>query len=66
MVVSVAGRLMLRREMGKLAFGTLRDSSGAIQLFAGATWTDGLRRVRAPVPRRLDRCHRRGGPDPDR
>jgi len=39
-VVSVAGRLMLRREMGKLAFGTLRDSSGAIQLFAGAAWTD--------------------------
>jgi lysyl-tRNA synthetase, class II len=38
-VVAVAGRLMLRREMGKLAFGTLRDSSGAIQLFAGAKWT---------------------------
>jgi lysyl-tRNA synthetase class 2 len=39
-VVSVAGRLMLRREMGKLAFGTLRDSSGAIQLFAGVVWTE--------------------------
>jgi lysyl-tRNA synthetase class 2 len=39
-VVSVAGRLMLRREMGKLAFGTLRDSSGSIQLFVGAKWTD--------------------------
>ena len=39
-VVSVAGRLMLRREMGKVAFGTLRDSSGAIQLFAGAAWTE--------------------------
>ena len=38
--VTVAGRLMLRREMGKLAFGTLRDSSGSIQLFAGANWTD--------------------------
>jgi lysyl-tRNA synthetase class 2 len=38
--VSVAGRLMLRREMGKLAFGTLRDSSGSVQLFAGAKWTD--------------------------
>jgi lysyl-tRNA synthetase class 2 len=38
-MVTVAGRLMLRREMGKLAFGTLRDSSGAIQLFAGAKWT---------------------------
>ncbi len=39
-VVSVAGRLMLRREMGKLAFGELRDSSGSIQLFAGAKWTE--------------------------
>ena len=33
-VVSVAGRLMLRRVQGKLAFGTLADSSGRIQLFA--------------------------------
>jgi len=32
--VSVAGRLLLRRGQGKLAFGTLHDSSGAIQLFA--------------------------------
>jgi lysyl-tRNA synthetase, class II len=39
-VVTVAGRLMLRREQGKLAFGTLRDSSGEIQLFAGAAWTE--------------------------
>jgi lysyl-tRNA synthetase class 2 len=38
-VVTVAGRLMLRREMGKLAFGTLRDSTGSVQLFAGAKWT---------------------------
>ena len=36
---TVAGRLMLRREQGKLAFGELRDSSGAIQLFAGVEWT---------------------------
>jgi lysyl-tRNA synthetase class 2 len=33
-VVSVAGRLMLRRAQGKLAFGALQDSSGRIQLFA--------------------------------
>ena len=32
--VTVAGRLMLRREQGKLTFGTLQDSSGRIQLFA--------------------------------
>jgi len=41
-VVSVAGRLMLRREQGKLAFGQLRDSTGAIQLFCGAGWTEGF------------------------
>jgi len=32
--VGVAGRLMLSRPQGKLAFGELRDASGAIQLFA--------------------------------
>ncbi|MFT7602355.1 MAG: lysyl-tRNA synthetase class 2 [Acidimicrobiales bacterium] len=31
---TVAGRLMLRRVQGKLAFGTLQDGSGRIQLFA--------------------------------
>lgn len=41
-IVTVAGRLMLRREMGKLAFGTLRDATGSIQLFAGKAWTDGF------------------------
>ena len=30
--MSVAGRLMLHRSFGKLQFGTLRDSSGSIQL----------------------------------
>jgi lysyl-tRNA synthetase, class II len=38
--VTVAGRLMLRRDMGKYVFGTMRDSSGSIQLFAGEKWTD--------------------------
>jgi len=33
-VVSVAGRLMLRRVQGKIAFGTLQDSTGRVQLFA--------------------------------
>jgi lysyl-tRNA synthetase class 2 len=37
--VTVAGRLMLSRPTGKLAFGELRDSTGAIQLFCGAGWT---------------------------
>ncbi|MEM7324751.1 MAG: lysine--tRNA ligase [Actinomycetota bacterium] len=31
---TIAGRLMLRRVQGKLAFGTLQDSGGRIQLFA--------------------------------
>jgi lysyl-tRNA synthetase class 2 len=38
-VVSVAGRLMLRRVQGKLAFGTLADSTGRIQLFAPSATT---------------------------
>src|SRR5437588_3901573 len=38
--VSVAGRVMLARPQGRLAFHTLRDSSGSIQLFGGANWTD--------------------------
>ncbi len=32
--VAVAGRLMLKRLMGKASFGTLQDESGRIQLFA--------------------------------
>ncbi len=32
--VSIAGRLMLRRVQGKLAFGTLQDSGERVQLFA--------------------------------
>ena len=32
-IVSVAGRIMLKRDMGKLTFATLRDGSGEIQLF---------------------------------
>jgi lysyl-tRNA synthetase class 2 len=38
-VVTVAGRLMLRRDQGKLAFGVLQDASGRIQLFALARST---------------------------
>ncbi len=32
--VAIAGRVMLLRRQGKLAFGTMRDSTGEIQLFA--------------------------------
>ncbi len=39
-VVKVAGRVMLLRTQGKLAFATLRDSSGEIQLFALAALTE--------------------------
>jgi lysyl-tRNA synthetase, class II len=37
---TVAGRVMLLRDMGKMAFATLRDSSGAVQLWARAKPTD--------------------------
>jgi lysyl-tRNA synthetase class 2 len=39
-VATVAGRIMLRREMGKLTFLTLIDWTGSLQLFAGAQWTE--------------------------
>ncbi|MCX6511528.1 MAG: OB-fold nucleic acid binding domain-containing protein, partial [Actinobacteria bacterium] len=39
-IVAVAGRVMLLRVQGKLAFGTLRDSSAEIQLFALAAITE--------------------------
>jgi lysyl-tRNA synthetase class 2 len=38
-VATVAGRVMLLRDMGRLAFATLRDSSGSIQLMATAKGT---------------------------
>jgi lysyl-tRNA synthetase class 2 len=38
-VASVAGRLMLRRVQGKLAFGTLQDHTGRVQLFAPSAST---------------------------
>ena len=37
--VAVAGRLMLSRPQGKLAFAQLRDASGSVQLFALAAVT---------------------------
>jgi len=32
--VSVAGRVMIKRDMGKISFGTLQDSSGSIQIIS--------------------------------
>ncbi len=37
--VTLAGRLMLRRDQGKIAFGVLADSTGRVQLFAPAKVT---------------------------
>ena len=37
--VAIAGRLMLRRTQGKVAFGTMQDSTGRVQLFALAKTT---------------------------
>ena len=42
--MAVAGRLMLRRVQGKLAFGTLADSTGRIQLFAPSATTPDFER----------------------
>ncbi len=38
--VTVAGRVMLRREMGKLTFMTMSEWTGQLQLFAGSQWTE--------------------------
>ena len=46
-VVSVAGRVMLRRDQGRLAFATMQDATGRIQLFATAAATGGFERFTA-------------------
>ena len=38
-VVSVAGRLMLKRDQGKIVFGVVQDGTGRIQIFAPAKTT---------------------------
>ena len=38
-VVSIAGRLMLKRDQGKIVFGVVQDGSGRIQIFAPAKTT---------------------------
>ena len=43
-VVAVAGRVMLVRPQGKLAFATLRDSTGEVQLFASKADTQEFER----------------------
>ena len=40
--VNVAGRVMLLRAQGKLAFATMRDSTGEVQLFALSALTEGF------------------------
>jgi lysyl-tRNA synthetase class 2 len=45
--VTVGGRVMLLRAMGRLTFATLRDSSGSIQLMGTAKGTDGFERFSA-------------------
>ena len=56
--VGVAGRVMLSRPQGKLAFAELRDNSGSVQLFALAKVTERLRGVLQAEPRRLGRRRR--------
>jgi len=45
-VVTVAGRLMLVRVQGKLAFATLRDWTGSVQLFALESLTENFAEFR--------------------
>jgi len=45
--VTIGGRLMLRRVQGKLAFGTLQDQTGRIQLFAPVATTPDFERFTA-------------------
>ena len=62
--VTIAGRLMLRRVQGKLAFGTLQDGGGRIQLVRPRQGHPRLRSLLLAVARRLDRGERRGHEDP--
>ena len=50
--MTVAGRVMLLRDQGKLAFGVLREGDGAeIQLFCGAKWTERFVELTSLQPR---------------
>ena len=46
-VVSVAGRVMLRRVQGRIAFATMQDATGRIQLFATVKTTPDFERFSA-------------------
>ena len=62
--MSVAGRVMLVRAQGKLAFATMRDGSGSeVQLFALAAVCERFEEFDRAEPRRLGRRHRRSGQD---
>ena len=65
-VVSVAGRIMLSRPQGKLAFADLRDSSGDGAAVRAERRHRRLRSLHPAVPGRLDRGPGRGGADPAR
>ena len=62
--VAVAGRLMLRREQGKVAFGTLDDATAQDPAVRPHRRHPPVRGVQRPLPRRLDRRHRRGHDHP--
>ena len=64
---AVAGRMMLKRVMGKASFATLQDRSGQIQLFVSATTLgEALRGVQALGPRRHRRRRGHAVQDQDR
>ena len=63
--VSVAGRVMLKRDTGKLVFATIADRGAEIQLFVSKAviGDDGVRRRQGARPRRLGRRPRHGDDD---
>ena len=64
-IATVAGRIMLRREMGKLTFLTLTDWTGSLQLFAGAAMDSPVRRAQQAFPGGLGWGYRGGRPHKD-
>ena len=66
--VAVAGRMMLKRVMGKASFATLQDMTGRIQLYVtrDGVGAEALRRVQALGPRRHRRRRGHAVQDQDR
>ena len=67
-VVSVAGRLVAKRDQGKIVFLVIRDATGDLQLFCriNALGEEAFERGQGPRPRRLGRRDRHRAAHPPR